>query len=93
MYAANTDNFFVLNDRDVVSRTVKVLLVGPETDPLREPGVMEVAAPTDRGVVFFRTLIESDGDMAKRVREQKTASCRPMGRGGGRGQSQEPTGN
>lgn len=60
LYAANTDNFFVVNDRSAESGRVEIVLV-PAGDAAAAPeGVRVVESPSDRGIALVRTLIDRD---------------------------------
>ena len=59
LYAANSDNFFVLNDRQAGGQPVDLLLVGPggATPPDLAKGTRVVATPSARGLVLMRVLV------------------------------------
>ncbi|MEO8606158.1 MAG: DUF1254 domain-containing protein [bacterium] len=57
MFASNTDNFFVLNDRAAGSAPVQLLLVGPRTPAVEAAGRTVVHAPSDRGMVLVRRVV------------------------------------
>jgi uncharacterized membrane protein len=76
-YAANTDNFFVLDDRAV--RGGRVRLVFARDGAVRDPGGgTVVATPTARGVLLFRLLVGEPGDLAALERVQRAARCEPL---------------
>ena len=59
LYAANSDNFFVLNDRQAGSAPVDLWLVsqGPNLkDPVIPPGARLVVSPSTRGFLLMRVL-------------------------------------
>ena len=58
-FADNTDNYYVLNDQQVGSNRVKLLLVGEGQTPAGMQGVKVVKAQTDKGIVLFRYLINN----------------------------------
>lgn len=63
-YAANSDNFHVVNDRPAAGQPVDLLLIGPgqaAPSPLPEPTTRVVRAPSRRGIVLMRVLV---GDYA-----------------------------
>ena len=79
MFAANTDNFFVLNDRQLDADRVSIVLV-KEGDASRAPdGHRVVQSPTTRGVVLFRMLITDEQRVDGLVEVQKQAACKPLG--------------
>ncbi len=62
LYAANSDNFFVLNDRQAAGAPVDLVLTAPGmTTPQLPAGVRRVTAPGTRGLLLMRVLV---GDYA-----------------------------
>ncbi len=77
-FAANTDNFFVVSDRQVKSKQMEILLVG-KGKPYPDAGDAQVVvAPTDLGVVLFRTLIKDRDKLNDLIKVQRQASCKPV---------------
>ena len=75
-FASNTDNFFVVNDRDVKSKHIKILLVGSNTS-YPDPGDAQVVvSPTNKGVAIFRILITDEDRLNHLIQVQKQATCR-----------------
>jgi len=81
LYAANSDNFFVLNDRQAAGAPVDLVLVGPDT---AKPGVLPagakvVTAPGGRGLLLMRVLV---GDYAVERESveaaRRTLRCTPL---------------
>ena len=59
LYAANSDNFFVLNDREAGAAPVDLWLVseGPDPrDPAVPPGARVVVSPSTQGFLLMRVL-------------------------------------
>ncbi len=56
-FAANTDNFFALNDQTAGSDPIEVVLVGPGTPRAGLEGLTVVESPTDRGVLLVRRVV------------------------------------
>lgn len=54
LYAANSDNFYVQNDRHAPGQAVSLTLVSRHSPEAAKPGV--VIAPTDTGVLLMRVL-------------------------------------
>ncbi len=78
-YAANTDNFLVINDRAMPTGGALVLGLADGHAPDSIDGKRFVAAPGARGVVLFRGLIASrDPALLKQV--QDSVSCQPSAR-------------
>jgi len=82
VFDANTDNFYVLNDRQAKGGVVDFLLIAPGTfaDGTRLP---VVSAPTRRGIVLFRTLINDETKVVEIDAARRHARCEPFVPGGG----------
>ncbi|MEQ9144350.1 MAG: DUF1254 domain-containing protein [Parvibaculaceae bacterium] len=78
MFADNTDNFFVVNDSQLEKDTIDVVLVKTESQVTELGGAPIVVAPSERGVVLFRTLIQSEDRFAELDAIRKQAACAPM---------------
>jgi uncharacterized membrane protein len=59
-YAANTDNFFVLNDQHVESNPLEILLVKQGAAIPENERAQVVVSPSDRGIMLVRHLLVSD---------------------------------
>jgi uncharacterized membrane protein len=77
-FASNTDNFFVINDRQAQSKAVEVVLVGPGRPVPKATAGMVVTSPTRRGVALFRTLVTDESRVSDLVRIQRQAVCESM---------------
>jgi len=77
-YAANTDNFFVINDREIGAPRVSLVLIREGTRHTPRGGERIVASPTDEGVVLFRTLITDRAQLDRLRALQRQADCRPL---------------
>ena len=78
-FASNTDNFFVINDRQVTSNPVEIVLVGPGRSYRKAGNAWVVVAPTARGAVLIRMLIPDEAEVNDLIRIQKRASCDSLG--------------
>jgi uncharacterized membrane protein len=78
MFGDNTDNFFVVNDRQLLKETVEVILVQHEGQVSALGGAPIVVAPSDRGVVLFRTLIQSEDRFEELDTIRQQATCEVM---------------
>jgi len=58
-FAANTDNFFALNDRSAGGDPIDIVLVGPSTPRAGLEGLHVVESPSDRGVLLVRRVVPS----------------------------------
>ena len=73
-FAANSDNFFVTNDRKQASDSVDFLIIarGAFIDDTKLPVVV---APSNRGIVLFRTLINDETHVAEIDAARRNAGC------------------
>jgi len=77
-FSSNTDNFFVQDDRTAVEHQLDVTLV---TDGWRgniPTGSKAVISPSNKGIVLFRVLIDSEAELALHVERQRQARCTPV---------------
>jgi len=80
LYAANSDNFFVLNDRQAGGQPVDLLLVGPggATPPDLAKGTRVVATPSARGLVLMRVLVSDPAHgLATAETARRSLRCEP----------------
>lgn len=78
-YADNSDNFFVLNDGQAKGMPTTIYIVGQgQSAPQKGADTIVVSAPTTRGVVLFRTLINDDARLAELDQQRRQASCGPV---------------
>jgi uncharacterized membrane protein len=82
LYASNTDNFFVINDRQVLSKKLEMVLVGPDSDAPEGTTARVVVSPSDRGVALIRTLITDEATVADLQHAQRQARCESLNRAG-----------
>ncbi|MGD0354078.1 MAG: DUF1254 domain-containing protein [Dehalococcoidia bacterium] len=73
-YAANTDNFFVLNDQQVQSNPVEILLVKQGAAIPENEKAQVVVSPSDRGIMLVRHLLVSDDQYDQVVKIQGQSS-------------------
>jgi len=78
-YASNTDNFFVLNDQQVKSNPVEILLVGKDMSYTDTGNAEVVVAPSNKGIVLFRLLITDEDELDDLIQVQKQASFKVEG--------------
>jgi len=77
-YQPNTDNFYVLNDRQAKANPVEIVLVGPEMGAPNVANAEVVVAPTAKGIFLLRTLIMDEDKLEDLIKIQKKASCKPL---------------
>jgi uncharacterized membrane protein len=78
MFAANTDNFFKLNDREAKGGRVDVVLAKQGAAVAAPPGTLVVETPTFRGIVLTRTLVDDDARLAELDAARRSFTCAPM---------------
>jgi uncharacterized membrane protein len=81
LYASNTDNFFVINDRQAEGKPVFVVIATErmrDRIPPEQRSLKVVEPPSDKGIVLFRYLVLDRQDLAKTKEAQKTAVCRRL---------------
>ncbi|HEY7977991.1 MAG TPA: DUF1254 domain-containing protein [Rhizomicrobium sp.] len=73
----NTNNFFALNDRQIGGQPLELIILPPRkgTEPMHIAGRLVIRAPTVRGLVLFRTLVNDDKQFAKIDTVRRQASC------------------
>ncbi|MCJ7774380.1 MAG: DUF1254 domain-containing protein [Desulfobacterales bacterium] len=76
-YETNTDNFFVINDRQVKSRNVEFILTKSGTSYPDAGGTEVIEAPTERGFFLFRMLVQDEDKIEDLIKIQKQAICTP----------------
>ena len=80
MFASNSDNFFVANDRQARGAPIEVVLAGPDTPPFAAGERRVVRAPSNRGIVLVRRVVESPAHFAAVDALRRGAVCAPLGR-------------
>jgi uncharacterized membrane protein len=76
VFDADTNNFYALNDRQAKMGATDFLLVGQGTAAAAN-GLPVVTAPTSRGIVLFRTLIDDERRLAEIDAARRHADCTP----------------
>ncbi len=76
-FAANSDNFFVVNDRTAGGGPVRVVLT--RNRAFRDPGGGTVVVPpSSTGVVLFRQLVLDPRELPRALEIQRSATCAPL---------------
>lgn len=78
-FASNSDNFFVINNKQAQSNPVELLLVGKNKPHSDSGNAQVVVAPSERGIVLFRLFIADVQGLPELVRIQNQAFCREEG--------------
>ena len=77
-FDAATNNFFVRNDREVTGDSIELLLVRRgQTLPLSDNSLQRVIvfAPSNRGLLLFRTVIDDDRHVSALEALQRQGRC------------------
>jgi uncharacterized membrane protein len=77
-YSSNTTNFFVVNDRQVPTERLELILSGPSADPPEGQGRLVVRSPSRTGLVLIRSVIESDEHYAVVEAMRHETRCEPL---------------
>lgn len=78
-YAANTDAFFVVNDRTASDNGVHLLLADGTQSAQAHDNVRVVVAPSRTGLVLGRILVGNPQEADAYRDQQRKISCRPAG--------------
>lgn len=77
LFASNSDNFFVINDRELPAKQADLLLLAEDQKGEPRLGEIVVRAPSDRGIVLFRTLVPSPDALEALDRLRRQSNCAP----------------
>ncbi|MFN8946641.1 MAG: DUF1254 domain-containing protein, partial [Alphaproteobacteria bacterium] len=76
LFADNTDNFYVFNDKQAQDKSATILLIGQgQQIPPQDGSMTVISAPSSKGVVLFRTLINDDARLAEIDAQRREARC------------------
>lgn len=71
----NTDNFFAINDKQIKSDMIEIVITGPDTSYRGNGKEIVITAPSAKGVVLFRMLIKDHDALDELIAIQKQATC------------------
>jgi uncharacterized membrane protein len=74
IFDANTNNFFVKNDKQAKG-AIDLVVMLPMTDVKMPAGAAQVTSPSAKGLVLFRTLINDESNFAAIDAVRRTADC------------------
>jgi uncharacterized membrane protein len=78
LFDAETNNFYVVNDRQAKDGSVDFFIAAPrQAAPL---GGVVVRSPSTKGLVLFRTLIDDEAHFAAIDAARRHAMCEPFAR-------------
>ena len=75
-FEENTDNFFVVNDRQIKSNPAEILLVRKGMQVPNAGNAQVVISPTNRGIMLVRHLLLSDDKFQELVNIQNESSLK-----------------
>jgi uncharacterized membrane protein len=81
LFAANSDNFFAVNDQQAKTRHPRFVLAldaKPAGLPVALADVPVIVAPSSKGVVLFRNLVLDPAAMTGAQAAQHSAGCTPI---------------
>ena len=76
VFDADTNNFYALNDRQARTGATDFVLTA-SGKPAGDGRLPAVAAPTGRGIVLFRTLVNDEAHLAGIDAARHNATCQP----------------
>jgi uncharacterized membrane protein len=76
MFEENTDNFFVMNDRQAKSNPAEIVLVKEGAKVTDAGNAQIVASPTNKGILLVRHLLQSDDKYPELLSIQKDSSLK-----------------
>jgi uncharacterized membrane protein len=77
VFDADTNNFYALNDRQAKTGAANFILM-PQGKSAGAGQLPVVMAPTSRGIVLFRTLVNDEGHVAGIDAARHNAACEPF---------------
>lgn len=78
IFQHNSDNIFVLNDRDLPSSRFDVVIVREGRVPVEAAGAIVINSPTDTGVVLVRRFLPDDQELDAIVANQDAMTCKTI---------------
>lgn len=76
LYQANTDNFWVKNDREVGGKAIDVLLISKDMKVKVQAGTDVVTSPSERGIALVRRLAPTADAFAKAAASRQGDVCK-----------------
>jgi uncharacterized membrane protein len=86
-FGMNTDNFFVINDKQAKSNPIEVVLISRGMMYQDSTGkAYVIVAPSDKGIILIRTVITGKADLPALMQVQRKATAELVGASAGAGQ-------
>ena len=78
-FAHNTDNFFVINDRDLKQKQFGLILAEQDQSvPAKYANKQVVRSPSETGIIVQRVFIDKEIRAEELDQQRKTARCKPL---------------
>jgi uncharacterized membrane protein len=78
LYAANTDNFYVVNDRQVEGGRFDFALIGPKSPEPSATGVPSIRSPSNKGLILLRFLVVGSDQLERIESLRPNITCTPL---------------
>lgn len=75
MFTMTTDNFFVINDQAIEGDRMDLIVVGEDDEYSPGQGERVVQAPTERGLILFRMLVEDLTNIDQMIALRESTTC------------------
>jgi uncharacterized membrane protein len=82
LFDDNTNNFFVINDRQAKDGRVDFVIVPAMPIDLPRDAPRQIVSPSNRGLILFRTLINDESRLKDIDAARRKAACVPYDRAG-----------
>jgi uncharacterized membrane protein len=76
VFDANTNNFYALDDRQAETGAADFLLASKDAS-ITASQLPVIAAPTNRGIILFRTLVDDERRLPEIDAARRNANCAP----------------
>ena len=76
LYQQNSDNYFVVNDRQLPDRAFDFVIV-QEGDENSVTSGTKISSPTDKGIMLIRRFASQESDMPAIIENQNAMYCGP----------------
>jgi uncharacterized membrane protein len=75
IFAPDTENFYVINDKQVQSKKIELIITPKGHKPPSIENAIHVESPSEKGVVILRMLIQDEDRLGDLLKIQKQARC------------------
>jgi len=78
LFASNTDNYFIVNDQQLKSGHLNLVLVGKGQSYSKDDDAIVVEAQTNIGAALFRMLVPDENKVEQLIKTRKMAKCQSV---------------